>query len=145
MNEIQNNLNKTLNSFEEALNIAGYVPVVSSLSGLVRISLGELEIVGSIVAAALIATRSFFFVNASDRERESNKAFEIFIDYSLHGCANIIRGIIERIPFASLVTCLPYDRLLQGRFVYPITDEPYLQWKESFNSPFRESMYWSVN
>jgi len=119
MDQIQNDLNKTLNSFEHGLNIAGFFPIVSTISGSLRISYGKLEVIGAIAAAALIAVRALFLVNASDRDLEYKKAIEIFINYSLHGCANIIRGMMEVFPFVSLVTCLPYD-LMGNRFAYPV-------------------------
>lgn len=119
MDQIQINLNKTLNTFEKGLNIAGYFPIVSSFSGLLRINYGKLEIIGGIVAAALIAVSALFLADASERHREFSKAVKVFTDYSLHGFSNIIRGTIEALPFVSLVTCLPYD-LLGNRFAYPI-------------------------
>lgn len=119
MDQIQINLNKTLNTFEEGLNIAGYFPIVSTFSGSLRIGYGKLEVIGSVAAAALIAIRALFLANASDRNREFRKAVEVLIDYSLHGFANITRGIIEDFPFVSLVTCLPYD-LSGNRFAYPV-------------------------
>lgn len=119
MDQIQINLNKTLNSFEGGLNVAGYVPIVSTFSGTLRIAYGKLEVIGAIVAAALIAVRALFLNNAHDRERELRDAVKVLINYSLHGYANIIRGTLEVIPLVSLVTCLPYD-LSGKRFAYPV-------------------------
>jgi hypothetical protein len=119
MDQIQINLNKTLNSFEGGLNIAGYVPVVSTFSGALRINYGKLEVIGAIAAAVLITFRALFLVNASDRDRELKRAIDVFTCYSLHGVANMIRGILEIVPFVSLATCLPYD-LSDKRFAYPV-------------------------
>jgi hypothetical protein len=119
MDQIQNSLNKTLNTFEQGLNIAGYVPIVSTFSGSLRMSYGKFEVIGAIVASAMIAIKALFIANDADRNRELNRAAETFMNYSLHGCANIMRGFIEALPFASLVTCLPYD-LLGHRFAYPV-------------------------
>ena len=119
MDQIQINLNKTLNSFEGGLNIAGYVPIVSTFSGALRANYGKLEVIGAIVAGALIAVRALFLVNASDQDRELKRAIDVFTCYALHGVANIIRGVLEVIPLVSLVTCLPYD-LSGKRFAYPV-------------------------
>jgi hypothetical protein len=126
MDQIQINLNKVLNSFEEGLNIAGYFPIVSTFSGSLRSTYGELEIIGAVAVAALIAVRALFLINASDRNHELRKAVEVLITYSLHGLANIIRGTIEKFPFVSLVTCLPYD-LSGHRFAYPIENQQNLR------------------
>lgn len=131
MDQMQINLNKTLNSFEGGLNIAGYIPIVSTFSGSLRINYGKLEVIGSIVAAALITVRALFLANASDRDRELKRAIDVFTHYSLHGIANIIRGILEVVPFVSLVTCLPYD-LSGKRFAYPVNSHSFE------NQPFGE-------
>ena len=120
MDQIQINLNKTLNSFEGGLNVAGYVPIVSTFSGALRINYGKLEVIGAIVAAVLITARALFLVNTSDRDRELKRALDVFTCYTLHGIANIFRGILETIPLISLVTCLPYD-LYGKRFAYPVS------------------------
>lgn len=122
MDQIQTDLNKTLNSFEKWLNIAGYVPIASSFSGSLRASYGQLEVIGAIAVAALIAVKALFMVSPSDRDREFKKATEILVDYSLHGVANMIRGSIEAFPFASWVTCLPYD-LAGHRFAYRVSEQ----------------------
>jgi hypothetical protein len=118
MDQIQINLNKTLNAFEKGLNIAGYIPVVSTFSGSFRASYGKLEVIAAVAAAALMAVRALF-LNAEDRNQELKKAVEVLVHYSLHGLANIMRAALEIFPFVSLVTCLPYD-LLGKRFSYPV-------------------------
>jgi hypothetical protein len=126
MNQIQVNINKTLHVSERGLNILGYIPIVSTFSGALRMSYGKLEVIGAIAAAALIAVKALCITNSSDRDSELKKAVEVFIGYALHGCANIIRGMIEVVPCFSLITCLPYD-LLGHRYAYPIeSDYKYL-------------------
>ena len=118
LNHIQESLDKTLYTFEQGLNIAGYIPLVSTFSGSLRISYGKVEVIGSVVAAVLTAFVALCnYHDAEARQRGLGKALEILTTYSLHGIANIFRGTIESVPFLSLFTCLPYD-LLRSRFSY---------------------------
>jgi len=117
MNEIENTLDKSLDKLEHGLNIAGYVPILSSFSGGLRAVLGKIEIIGAIAAAAIMAVAALFNPDAAQRQAQLNKALQIAVKYSLHGAANMFRGTVESIPFVSLVTCLPYD-LLGHRFAY---------------------------
>ncbi len=115
MMEIEDSLDNWLEKIEPGLNIAGYFPVISSVSGPLRMVLGQCEIIGGLAAAAFMAIAALFNPNARERQHQLNKALEIAVKYTLHGGANLFRGGIEMIPFASLVTCLPYD-LLGNRF-----------------------------
>lgn len=117
MSQIQCQLDKTLGVFEKGLNYAGYVPLVSTFSGELRINYGQIEIIGGIIAGALTAIAALFNPNEEERKQGLNKAVEIIINYSLHGMANIFRGVIEMIPFLSWFTCLPYD-LAGHRYTY---------------------------
>jgi hypothetical protein len=124
MNEIQGSLDSSLEKFEHALNIAGYVPLVSSVSGVIRAVLGKIEVIGGIATGAILAIAALFNPHASQRHAQLNKAAEVAVKYSLHGVANLLRGTIEVFPLLSLVTCLPYD-LMGNRFSY---------FRENFNN-----------
>lgn len=117
MLEIQKNVDHTLSSFEKGLNIAGYVPIISSFSGPLRIGYGKVEVIGAVAFAAILALRAFSLTGL-EQEELLNKAVEM-LSYTLHGIANIFRGAIETIPLISLFTCLPYDLMFQQRFTYP--------------------------
>jgi hypothetical protein len=119
MTPIQRDLDSTLSAFERGLNVAGYVPFVSSISGPCRVVYGKVLIIGSIVAAALLALNGLSRArNAAERQQVLKDAVEIFATYAIHGVANIFRGAIESILLLSLITCLPYD-LSGQRFTYP--------------------------
>ncbi len=124
MNQIQNRLDRALYNVEQGLNTAGYIPLVSTVSGALRANLGKLEIIGSVAAGSLLAIKALFNPTAEGRNRELDKAVEIVITYSLHGLANIFRAILEIFPFVSLATCLPYDHLFKQRFSYPTETTP---------------------
>jgi hypothetical protein len=111
-------LNDALASFEKGLNLAGYIPVVSMISGTLRSTYGKTLIITGVAGGALLAIVALFDRNAVGRQKGLEKAMKFLVTCSVHGIANIGRSRIERVPFLSLVTCLPYD-LLGIRFVYP--------------------------
>jgi hypothetical protein len=116
--EIEDSLDNWLEKIEQpVLNIAGYIPVISQVSGPLRMALGQCEIIAGLAAAAFMAIAALFNPNAQERQHQLNKALEIAVKYTLHGGANLFRGSIELVPFFSLVTCLPYD-LFGNRFSY---------------------------
>ncbi len=116
MDQIRIKLDQTLGVFESGLNVAGYVPLVSTISGALRVNYGKLEIIGAVAAAGIIAVKALFA--GTEQYNEFNHAVEILFTYASHGAANVVRGIIEIFPFVSLATCLPYD-LLGHRYSYP--------------------------
>ena len=125
MTEIEDALDSPFEWFEQKLNIAGYFPIVSIVSGGIRTCFGKLELIGAIVTSAFMAIKALFNPDAEAKRQELDKARHIFVKYAMHGGANILRGSLEMIAFLSLVTCLPYD--LQGnRFAYvrQSTDRP---------------------
>ena len=110
-------LDTTLSVFEKGLNYVGYVPFVSTISGALRAEYGKIEVIGGLAVTAFKAISALFQAGAQ-RDASLERAVE-HLTYAWHGVANIFRGIIEAIPFASLVTCLPYD--LSGcRYTYPL-------------------------
>jgi hypothetical protein len=132
LNQIQNTIGKVLSTFERGLNAGGYIPILSTFSGALRIKYGQIEVIGSIVAAALTAIAALFNPSKEAREQGLNRATEILTTYACHGIANIFRGVIEAIPFLSFVTCLPYD-LLGNRFAYPHEAKSPLQHRPAQN------------
>lgn len=117
MVEFQINLDKTLATVEKFLDVAGYIPVVSTFSGAFRIKYGKVETVASVGLSAVSALYAVCKQDQAERARGLDRAVEV-LTYSIHGIANVFRGAIEMVPFLSLFTCLPYD-LLKARFTYP--------------------------
>jgi hypothetical protein len=111
-------LNDALASFEKGLNLAGYVPVLSTVSGTLRSTYGKTLIITGVAGGALLAIVALFNSNAKSRKNGLEKAVKFLMTCSLHGIANIGRSRIEMVPFLSLATCLPYD-LMGTRFAYP--------------------------
>ena len=117
MIETEDALDSRFEWFEQKLNIAGYFPIVSTISGGIRICFGKLELIGAIVTSAFMAIKALFNPDVAERRQELDKAGHVFVKYAMHGGANILRGSLEMILFLSLVTCLPYD-LRGNRFAY---------------------------
>lgn len=115
--EIEDFADDAMTQFENAMNVAGYVPILSTISGGLRMTYGNIEVVGAIVAAAFLAIQALFTSDSSAKSDLFNQSGKVLVKYSLHGFANCIRSVFESVPFLSLVTCLPYD-LMGNRFSY---------------------------
>jgi hypothetical protein len=112
-------LEKTLARAEEALNLVGYIPLVSILSATVRSMGGMLQALLGIAFAL-----GYFFAGHIFKKAKALQKSRLSTHYLFHGLLNIIRAKIEAVPFLSLITCLPYDRLLKKRFKYPVENLP---------------------
>ena len=111
-----NHLDQNLASFEKALNVLGYIPIVSSVTGFVRVQYGKFEVVASIAVAAFKFIASLFARSDAQRaqlEMESVQA----LTYIKHGLANFARGMVEMIPFVNLIM-IAHDRIYD-RLRYP--------------------------
>lgn len=80
------------------LNILGYVPVISTISGCCRVLLGIIHTIVHLVAAIF---------KASHRKDHLQEA--------LLGVRNIVRGIVEMVPVVGNITCLTYDGVKMKR------------------------------
>lgn len=108
-------LAKTLATTEEALNLVGYIPMVSVLSATIRSLGAKCQMIAGFSSAI------FFFFCGFYRKNSKFKHFQrcrLSIEQALHGVFNFCRSLIEFVPFLSLVTCLPYDKFLRKRFRY---------------------------
>ena len=110
----QAQLEKTLARAEEALNLVGYIPLVSMLSAAVR-SMGGMLLM---LLSGIFALGNFMAGLLEKKPKRIQKS-KLCVHYLFHGLFNFLRAKIEAVPFLSLATCLPYDRLLKKRFTYP--------------------------
>lgn len=107
--EIVQTANTGLQFFEKCLDYAGYVPIISTFSGGVRIFLGKVEIITGIGLAAIFLVASLKSQeNKKFYRQEAKKSF----DYVIHGIANILRGSIECIRWVNLI-CLVFDHFVK--------------------------------
>lgn len=108
-------LAKTLAKGEEALNLIGYIPMISILSAAVRTLGGKLQ---ALLGLSLAVFSLIAGIMASKGKIRHFLNFRTSIEHFLHGLFNMLRAVIEAVPFLSLITCLPYDRVFNKRFKY---------------------------
>jgi hypothetical protein len=120
----QEKLNKTLAKGEEALNLIGYIPMISILSAALRTLGGKIQVVIGFFFAIyhLIAT----FKSSRGKIRHFLR-FRAGLEHFFHGLLNLVRAMIEAVPFLSLVICLPYDRFFKKRFKYSFEDSDVIE------------------
>ena len=95
-------LDESFQSFEKMLNVFGYIPIVSSVSGSVRQVYGNVQVIGGLATAVL---------SSLSNQRQAEHGLEI----AVHGIANMCRSSVEMVPFLNLA-CIPYD--MGNRFEY---------------------------
>lgn len=83
--------NKTLNVVETGFNIAGSIPVVSVFSGLIRATIGKIQLI-----AAMIFTGICLLAEHTSKEPKKWNALSTYgIEHMTHGSLNILRGMTE--------------------------------------------------
>lgn len=110
-------LEKTLAKAEEALNLIGYIPLISLHSAAVRLIGGLIQLILGFGLALL-----YFCILRFSSARKMKHFFHLKKSFAhgCHGISNIVRSNIEAVPFLGLILCLPYDRLLKKRFKYEV-------------------------
>lgn len=92
--------------FEHVLNVLGYIPCVSSPSGIVRGFYGLILVVTSCVAAIFVSLADRFTKNASERGLRTMQ----HLSYAVHGIENMFRGFVELLPFVvNNLALIAYD------------------------------------
>lgn len=117
-----------LSNVESALNRSGWIPIVNFISAPIRMLVGKIEVLASVLFAAITFVQA---VLKRDRYLLS-KTVDI-LTYSLHGLANMVRAAVEIVPLSFFAT-LFYDAMI-GRCnyryetmevgVYPLIHSPY--------------------
>ena len=113
----QEQVHKSLAKAEEVLNLVGYIPLVSLLSATVRTLGGKLQILLGLVFAIGCFMAG---LTAPLRKKKHFQNAKWSIGHAFHGLLNIVRALIESVPFLSLITCLPYDRIFKIRMRYSL-------------------------
>lgn len=111
-------LDQGLASCEKVLNIAGYVPIVSNVSGALRLVYGEVEVVAAVAVGVFLILKALFNSNAEQCSQEVCQGRDIMVHYALHGLGNICRGSVESLFFIGNLSTLFYDFVLEKRFAY---------------------------
>ena len=117
-------LAKTLAKGEEVLNLIGYIPMISILSAGFRTLCGKFQALiglGFAIFSLIAAFRS-----TKNRFRHFLN-FRYSLEHFMHGLFNMLRALFEAVPFLSLVTCFPYDRIFRKRFRYTFEDSDIIE------------------
>lgn len=96
---------------EKQFNVLGYVPIVSTISGLSRIFYGKLNIVFS---TALLAYN--FFQDLKSGSSDYRIKIHHFVCHIVHGQLNLIRGVFEMIPVIGNLGCIIYDSIYRFKY-----------------------------
>jgi hypothetical protein len=111
-------LNENLRTFEKGLDIAGYIPFVSTVSGAIRAIAGKIQL----IASGIFAAPYLIFYLTNERSAKIPARIERCRDFSKkhfeNGMANFYRGFIETIPFWGNAATFSYDMNGCKRFQY---------------------------
>jgi hypothetical protein len=105
---------KSFAASEKALNVLGWVPFVSTLSGGVRMMAGKIQAVAFAVFASLL----FVYAYLSNNQKLLAAADRL-TTYIWHGMANVCRGFVEMIPIGGNIATILYDADPASRLRYP--------------------------
>ncbi len=108
-------LDQNLAEFEKILNTCGKIPVVSTISAVVRFMFGKLEVIASLAASAIKFIAAQFAPDA-DRKALLEAEAAIALSYAKHGFANMLRALFEVVPIINLAM-IGYDHFA-SRMVY---------------------------
>ena len=112
----EDKLNNCLNATEKALNVAGYIPFVSTLSGSARFTMGKIQFFASAIFILLSSSPIILFGNVPNPRQ--TRVFNCAKKHFEHACANTLRGVIELIPFLGNIATLIYDSSQYKRMSY---------------------------
>ena len=98
---------------EQFLNPIEWIPYVATFSGIARIVAGTVEIAAGVVFAYLKIA-----YNLLNGPPYFGRTLKEGLLYSLHGCANIGRGVLALSPGFNNLLLVIYDWQI-GRFNYP--------------------------
>ena len=111
-------LNTDLNTLEKGLDIAGYIPFVSTISGAIRAIVGKIQL----IAAGIFAAPYLIFYLTNERSSKIPTRIEHCRDFSKkhfeNGLANLYRGLVESVPFWGNAATFSYDMNGCKRFQY---------------------------
>jgi hypothetical protein len=102
-----------LSSAEDWVNKAGWIPVVSLVSGYCRYELGKIQTIASLAYAMIKFVESYFTGEGALKEAK------LAAHYAVHGVGNMARGFVEQIFLLGNVLCLIYD-MAGFRMNYPL-------------------------
>ena len=120
------NIKNVFTNIEKAFNIAGSIPIVSLVSGTLRILAGKVQILAGAVIAATGCIN--FLINPSEKWANMSKMGSEFM---IHGALNSLRGFGEALLCAStiignvllLIPNMVKDDMFSPYFAYGTLDQ----------------------
>ncbi|MEI6242149.1 MAG: hypothetical protein WCP39_01950 [Chlamydiota bacterium] len=97
---------RSFSSAEKVLNVTGYVPFVSSVTGPLRALMGKIQV----IVFAVLAINAYMLGQKAVGER--------CVTCILNGFANIVRGTVESVTLLGNLCCFIYDKVMLVRFGY---------------------------
>lgn len=111
-------------NIEKELNFYGHIPFVSSVSGPLRVFVGLVQVISSVVKAPFELIADFYGRSERMNQSRFNHTFRNVI-YIAHGVANVLRGCVEVLPFQGNLYTILYD-VCKFRLVYPTESNKHL-------------------
>lgn len=112
MRPTQEAVERVLYTIEQGLNVAGYIPVVSNISGSIRIAFGLTEIIGGLAAGIFMTAKGL--LTGKDRQEKLNHVKYtiefIYLPSFCHGMTNYGRGLVEMVPLLGNLSTFLYDK-----------------------------------
>lgn len=93
-----------LEAFEKGLNIAGYIPIIGTISGVIRAGYTKIEFISGVALAALA-----FGMHLQGNPSGLSTYLAVGITLIAHSLLNGLRACIEIVPGLPIITTLPYD------------------------------------
>ena len=106
---------RTLAMAEKAFNVLGWIPLISSISGPIRMTAGRIEA----IAFSILSSATLLVANITEN-KELFKEADRLSTYIWHGMANFCRGAIETVPLLGNFLTISYDLNASSRMSYPM-------------------------
>ena len=97
---------------EGVFNKFGWIPVIGTMSGALRLTIGKIMII-----VGLVMTVYQCMAACISNDPNGHQKAKEYAGYAAHGFMNMCRASIEMIPFVNTIVLVSYD-LLIGRFSY---------------------------
>ena len=112
-NQVRIEMERTMTNVETALNVTGSIPLVSIVTGAIRVIIGKIQFIAAAIFALYAAVREHSSANLREKA-EWAKQKNIAIEYMAHGALNVIVGSAEMLLLGS--AALSIYRLARNDF-----------------------------
>lgn len=113
-----NSLSNAIAHAEKGFNYVGYVPFVSKVSGSIRAVAGVVTMVAASIFS-IIKGFEILFRQDKEKVKQCRREAKDGVNFAINGVGNIVRGVIECIPFVGNAAGAIYDFAIKARIAYP--------------------------